>query len=149
MGTRLITGWEGHRASVENFVDMRKGPTGIHALEGEKSVVVSPAHGDLNGNNIFLWLDNPDHPFLIDLPFYQESGHALQNLARLEIEIKFALMDRQEDSPKEELASFDLGDSQLLLWQEMEDHLLLERWDQPKAGWREAGYTRNIQMCLE
>jgi hypothetical protein len=149
MGARFFAGWENYRKSVEEFVENRKGRTGVGVLDRILPVVLSPAHGDLNGNNIFLWLDHPDQPFLIDFPFYQEAGHALQDLARLEVEIKFALMDRQEDSPKEELLAFDLTSSQLPLWQEVEEHLLLQKWDQPKNDWQAKGYSRNIELCLK
>ena len=133
MGKRFfLEGWEKHREAVEGFVEKPKGPTSVKLLDNEMCVVLSPSHGDLNANNILLWLDYSDHPFLIDFPFYQKSGHALQDLARLEVEIKFALMDRQEDSPENKLRAFDLTPSQLPLWQAMEDHLLSEDWGEEK-----------------
>jgi hypothetical protein len=139
MGERLFTGWDGYRQGVEEFVEKAGGSTGVGASDRNVSVVLSPAHGDLNGNNILLWLDYPDQPFLIDLPFYQERGHALQDLARLEVEIKFAIMDRQEDTPREELPDLDLTPSQVPLSQEMEEYLLSGDWPKLKPSWSNKG----------
>src|SRR6185503_14083003 len=108
--------------------------------------LLSPAHGDLNSNNILLWLDESDHPFMIDFPFYQKEGHALQDLARLEVEIKFSLMDRQADSI-DRLPALDYSDSQFLLWKEVEDHLLSNDWANQKSDWFSAGVTDNVSFC--
>jgi hypothetical protein len=110
-------------------------------------MVLSHVHGDLNANNIILWLKHK-HPFLIDFPCYQQAGHALQDFARLEAEIKFALLDRQKDSPEEDVKAFEHTYSQVPIWQEMEDRLL-DRWDQETSEWRSTGYAGNVQLCFE
>lgn len=149
LGERFFDHWEDHRRAIWALVERTGGPTGVPLLDREVSVVLSPAHGDMNANNLLLWLDKPDHPFLIDFPFYQDAGHALQDFARLEVEIKLALMDRQADSPPHELKALDYTFSQLPLWKEMEDHLLSADWRQPKISWSVAGYTGNVEFCLE
>src|SRR6185503_5540512 len=114
--------------------------------------LLSPAHGDLNSNNILLWLDESDHPFMIDFPFYQEAGHALQDLARLEVEIKFALMDRQGHHEPHPLPALDHSASQINLWRELEDHFLSEKWqpneDAKKTAWQADGFKENVALCF-
>jgi len=110
-------------------------------------VLLSHVHGDLNASNILLWLKH-EHPFLIDFPFYQEAGHALQDFARLETEIKFALLDRQKDSPEDRLKAFENTYSQMPIWREMEDRLL-DQEDQELSPWQSEGYPENVQLCYE
>jgi hypothetical protein len=93
---RLLPRWDEHREKVWAFVEKNGEPTGLAALDEPVSVILSPTHGDLNANNAMLWLEHADHPFLIDFPFFQESGHALQDFARLEVEIIYALTDNIE-----------------------------------------------------
>jgi hypothetical protein len=148
VGVRFIPDWERHRRKVLRLVS-----GGPHAaaqlgrLARPLPMLLSHVHGDLNANNIMLWLKE-NQPFLIDFPFYQEVGHALQDFARLEVEIKFALLDRQKDSPEEHLKAFEHTYSQMNLWLEMENRLL-DRWDEPTAEWASAGYTENVQLCFE
>jgi hypothetical protein len=94
-----------------------------------------------------VWLEH-EHPFLIDFPFYQEAGHALQDFARLETELKFALLDRQKDSPEKQLKAFEHTYSQMSIWQEMEDRLIAD-WKQKNSGWPAKGYTGNVRLCFE
>lgn len=146
MGGRFFDGWAEHRQKVWDFAENTNTRTGVAFLDRQLPFILSPAHGDLNGNNILLWLDQACHPFLIDFPFYQPAGHALQDFARLEVEIKFALMDRQTDSP---LPALDHTFSQLPLWKEMEDYILSDDWRLPKETWAADGYKDNVSLCLE
>lgn len=148
LGGRFLAGWDDCRRRVWDLVERSEGATHVPLLDRELPVVVSPAHGDLNANNLLLWLDKPEHPFLIDFPFYQQDGHALQDFARLEVEIKLTLMDRQGDSPVDELKALDYTFTQLPLWREMEDHLLSDDWRQPKTSWSSGGYVGNVEFCL-
>jgi hypothetical protein len=148
MGTRFFTDWVKNRQKVFRLIS--EGPSAVvqlGKLGKPLPVLLSHVHGDLNANNILLWLKHK-HPFLIDFPCYQDAGHALQDFARLEVEIKFALLDRQRDSPEGRLKAFEHTYSQMLIWQEMEDHLL-NRWDEKVPRWRSKGYPGNVQLCYE
>jgi class 3 adenylate cyclase len=116
---------------------------------------LSPVHGDLNANNVLLWLDHEKYPFVIDLPSYQKDGHSLQDFARLEVEIKLSVLDRQEESPVDQLAAYDYTPSQIPLWIEMEDLLLESRaLDEARLGsmrvrqvnWKAPGYSMNVDL---
>jgi uncharacterized protein associated with vWA-MoxR-VMAP ternary system len=147
-GERLVESWKNCRANVQELVECRR-VTGIEGLDGKLLVRLSPAHGDLNANNLLIWLDKLDHPFLIDFPLYQEAGHALQDFARLEVEVKFGLMDRQLDSAEKELIALDYTFSQMAVWKEMEDHLLSSNWHEPKKEWLAFGFVSNVDSCLK
>lgn len=149
IGERFFDNWEENRKRVWELVEKTAGATGVAYLDRQASFLLSPAHGDLNGNNLLLWLDESCHPFLIDFPFYQKQGHALQDFARLEVEIKFALMDRQADSPVLALPALDHTSSQLLLWREMENHLLSDAWHDSKSAWAAGGFSDNVDFCLK
>jgi hypothetical protein len=148
IGTQFFNVWAEHRQRVWELVERTGGGTGLTFLDRQLEFIISPAHGDLNGNNILLWLDKACHPFLIDFPFYQREGHALQDFARLEVEIKFAFMDRQADSSFGALPARDFTFSQLPLWKEMEDQLLSDDWGQPKDEWSSDGFKDNVNICL-
>jgi len=90
----------------------------------------------------------PDPIFLIDFAMYQKCGHALQDFARLETEIKYALMDCQQDSPVNELPGFDSTPGQFQLWLELENHLLGNIWREPKT-WSSTGFRRNLDLTLQ
>jgi hypothetical protein len=127
MGARFFDDWTERHQRVREFVTESESKLStFYSLHREHAVILSPAHGDLNSNNILLWLDYA-HPFLIDFPFFQKSGHALQDFARLEVEIKFLLMDRQEGCPPDKLRAYDHTHSQVPLWKALEDYLLKER----------------------
>jgi len=149
VGLRLSDDWDKHSNRVRDFVATPGRKTNVNVLDRKMSVVLSPAHGDLNANNIFVWLKHLDQPFLIDFPLYQQSGHALQDFARLEVEIKLVLMDRQEDSPQDQLPAYDNTPDQVIVWKALEDHLLSEKWDQPNEAWPETGYRKNAEQCHE
>jgi hypothetical protein len=124
IGARFFPDWAERVSIVRQFVtaseiDLSK----QYSLHKKRTVICSPAHGDLNSNNILLWL-NEKHPFLIDFPFFQLSGHALQDFARLEVEISLSLMDRQEGGPINQLQALDYTHSQMPLWTALEDQLL-------------------------
>lgn len=146
IGGRLLPGWNDCCEAVLALARSTAAKT-FGSLNEKFPVILSPVHGDLNANNVFLWLEQPNFPFLIDLPFYQDAGHALQDFARLETEIKFALMDRQEESPPERLAAYDYSVVQMPLWQELEDHLLHHHTagaDEPV--WRAGGFHDNVRL---
>ena len=149
IGKVLFPSWRNIHEAVAEFVENSGGKTHIRLLDQKMPVLLSPSHGDLNANNIFLWLEDPAHLFLIDFPFYQQSGHAMQDFARLEVEIKFAIMDRQGNTPTEEVPALDITPSQVPIWQGMEDHLLSETWKDAKQSWPERGYTKNAEQCLQ
>lgn len=147
IGRRLFAKWDQCRDRLLSLIDDRKG-TRISGVLGEKiPMIVSPVHGDLNSGNAFLWLRQEKFPFLIDLPFFQSEGHVLQDFARLEVEVKFTLMDRQEESPSKELPAFDLSPEQIPIWRELEDHLLANRTARKgEPRWRSTGFQDNV--CL-
>lgn len=138
--------WDGVLHQVWEFIERSTIPK---KLDRESLIVRSPVHGDLNANNILFWLDTP-RPFLIDFPFFQKDGHALQDLAQLEVEIEFALMDRQIDSDPHHLKAYDYTYSQMSLWQEVENCLLSEKsWHHKKDSWSQLFYLDNVELCLE
>jgi hypothetical protein len=148
MGPRFFDDWEQHREKVAQLASADPSSAArLGTLLHPRTVTLSRVHGDLNANNVLLWLKHR-HPLLIDFPFYQEAGHALQDFARLEVELKFALMDRQKDSPQERLRAFEYTYTQTQLWQEMEDRLL-DQWDLRAQRWSSKGYLRNVQLCFE
>jgi hypothetical protein len=149
LGERLFEDWGARRDAVRNFVvGSEMELSHLYTLAERHSIILSPAHGDLNSNNILLWLDEI-HPFLIDFPLYQESGHALQDFARLEVEVKFMLMDRQADSDTKDLPAFDYTHSQIPLWRALEKHLLRERWDTGELKLPLGVFDRNVTLSHE
>ncbi len=149
MGERLFDGWTERQKTVRDFIAGNKVTLErLFSLSHENVVILSPAHGDLNSNNILLWLDEA-HPFLIDFPLYQPSGHVLQDFARLEVEIKFILMDRQEDSQPADLPAFDYTHSQIPLWRALEEHLLNDQWDVSELKLPDAGFDRNVRLSCD
>jgi hypothetical protein len=80
---------------------------------------------------------------------FQEKGHALQDFAKLETEIKFVIMDCQEGSATNKLPAYDYTYSQMPLWKEMEDQLLKNNWKSPKRRWSKDGYRENVVFCLD
>jgi hypothetical protein len=147
LGERLIPNWENHRSRVWSFIDKSESLTGINLLDASIPFVLSPAHGDLNANNLLLWLAEANHPFLIDFPFFQPSGHALQDFARLEVEIKLSLMDKQTESNA--LPALDYTYTQIDLWIELEGHLLSDKWQEGLNIWKSNGYKDNVESCLK
>lgn len=149
MGERLFVRWPEHHKIVRDFITGNKATLErAFSLADEHSVMLSPSHGDLNSNNILLWLDE-EHPFLIDFPLYQAAGHALQDFARLEVEIKFLLMDRQEDSHPGDLPAFDYTHSQVPLWQALEEHLLSDQWDSGELKLPPGCFDRNVRLSSD
>lgn len=156
VGARLFPRWDAHRKAVLRLVDDEGTSADLGALARSIPFTLSPVHGDLNANNVLLWLKYDKYPFLIDLPFYQNDGHALQDFARLEAEIKFALLDRQEESPPDELGAYDYGDTQVPLWIELEgrlnerralDEAQLGRLRPDRRGWKKSGFKDNLTLC--
>jgi hypothetical protein len=91
---------------------------------------MSRCHGDLNRNNIHYRTDK-DEPFFIDFALFQDPGHTLQDLAQVEAEVKFALMDREEDSG---LKGLDYTPEQLPVWWEAEEPFASGTWRGLPAG---------------
>ncbi|MGE0130464.1 MAG: hypothetical protein AB7U82_20500 [Blastocatellales bacterium] len=145
---RLLPKWEEHRERVWEFVEHKGYLTGQTALNDLFSVTLSLAHGDMNSNNVMLWMEYAGHPLLIDLPFFQESGHAMQDFARLEIEIIYALMDCQAENA-DSLRASDHTHTQLPLWIRLADHLLDENKWEKKTAWKKSKFTANIEHCLD
>jgi Ternary complex associated domain 9 len=126
LGPRLLgDAWHFAAEKVAAWVGGSSSGYNIPALR--HAVTLSKVHGDLNGHNIYLWED-VGQPILIDFASYQEEGHMLQDFARLEGEVKFALMDRENDSS---LGALDLTPDQLETWRQAEDHLISPNWDAP------------------
>lgn len=149
MGERLFVRWPEHHKSVRDFIAGNKATLErSFSLAEENSVMLSPAHGDLNSNNILLWLDE-EHPFLIDFPLYQPNGHALQDFARLEVEVKFILMDRQENATSADLPAFDYTHSQVPLWQALEEYLLSSQWEAGKLKLPAGCFDRNVRLSCD
>ena len=155
IGVRLIPDWADHRNQVLELVS-----DSYIAFKDPKRAVfmLSPVHGDLNSENILLWLNYDKYPFLIDLPFNQKDGHVLQDFARLEVEINLALLDRQEETPASELAGYDYSLSQIPLWLEMEKHLLRQvgliengasNLNTKDHGFESDGYKENVRLCYK
>lgn len=158
IGARLFPAWDAHLERVLRLVSEDGTGVGLGSLGGSIPFTLSPVHGDLNANNVLLWLKYDKYPFLIDLPFYQKDGHFLQDFARLEAEIKFALLDRQEESPLEGLAAYDYSGAQVPLWIEMEDRLLegraldesaLNAAGEDECDWKVEGLKDNVTLCYK
>jgi len=148
----LPTDWDTCKNNVTRLVELHDGePTGIAALDAAQSVILSPAHGDLNANNVFLWLDHPDQPFLIDFPFFQRHGHALQDLARLEVEILLSVMDRRRKGDGETVElppAMDHTYTQMPLWTEMVQRLLAKAV--PIKPWMPCSrkHAAHVMLCM-
>lgn len=160
IGIRLFPDWNTHRSQILKLVSDESIPATLGNLcRKSLSFTLSPVHGDLNANNVLLWLNYDKYPFLIDLPFFHRYGHILQDFARLETEIKFNLMDRQEESPIDKLAAFDNTISQVPLWIEMEDLLMSELIVNESASgdtagsvdwdWKSRGFRDNVTLCYK
>jgi hypothetical protein len=148
MGKAFFDRWKDRVDLLKRFVErQRNGPERMFKRE---PVIVSPAHGDLNAKNVMLWLNKTlSLPFLIDFAMFQKLGHALQDFAKLETEIKFSIMDRQEGAPVSKLPAADHTYSQIFLWKQLEDHLLGDNWRRKKSRWSRGGYLKNVELCLE
>jgi hypothetical protein len=150
IGRRLFGEWDQCRNRLLSLVDDHKGAKPLGVLGEKIPMIVSPVHGDLNSGNAFLWLRQEKFPFLIDLPFFQSEGHVLQDFARLEVEVKFTLMDRQEESPAKELPAFDLCSQQMSIWRELEDNLLVNRTARRgEPHWRSIGFQNNVRLTYQ
>jgi hypothetical protein len=150
----------GKRLSKDTWVDDRKvigqllaannRKTGIKKLDRKLPVILSPCHGDLNANNALFWIDMQEHPFLIDFPFYQSKGHALQDFARLEVEIKLTLMDRQRIKSPPGPKAFDHTFTQVDLWKELEAHMLSNKLPAETKVWKsKQGDPENLNLSLQ
>ncbi|HYG82379.1 MAG TPA: hypothetical protein VD861_18425 [Pyrinomonadaceae bacterium] len=158
LGARLFPRWDDHFKYVLKLVSDKSTSADLGRFSGSIPFTFSPVHGDLNANNVLLWLEYEKYLFVIDLPFYQKEGHSLQDFARLEVEIKFALLDRQEESPSGQLAAYDYTDSQVPIWIEMEKRLLesralseseLGRMELNSGDWKADGFKDNVTFCYK
>jgi hypothetical protein len=120
---RPWTDWVKDQKAVVDWV--RKGPEGLHHFDKPWPVRVTPVHGDLNRTNILFWIQER-RPFFIDFTTYQERAHPLQDLAELEAEIRFFLMDRELDS---DLPAFDHTHTQFEPWCEAERAFASPDWE--------------------
>jgi hypothetical protein len=78
---------------------------------------------------------------------FQIWGHAMQDFARLEAELIYAVMDRQSDSPIERLPALDLTPAQFPLWCALETHLLAHHCSSPLPS-IEGTYPTNVSTVL-
>ena len=148
LGARLFKDWDSCRDRLLAFTNDGRAAISLGYLGLKHPVILSSVHGDLNSGNAFLWLREEGFPFLIDLPFYQSNGHVMQDFARLEVELKFTLMDRQEESPATKLAAYDLSPEQVPIWRELENHLL--RAVPGRAPrWKSDGFVDNVRLTYE
>ncbi len=150
IGRYFFDQWHNRIQFIRRFLEWTAGSPIPGVLGRELNVVVSPVHGDLNANNILLWLKEA-RPFLIDFPWYQNAGHALQDLASLEFSLKFFLMDRQElNVPEHPLPAMDHSPSQLPLWAKLENQLLSKN-KLGKPGKLESSpcHIENVALCWE
>lgn len=156
IGRRLFSQWQENLENVLILVRDSSSVADLGRLGGSIPFTMSPIHGDLNSNNLFLWLEHANYPFMIDLPSYQRAGHCLQDFARLEVEIKLALLDRQRESPTNPLAAYDYTVSQVPLWIELVDRLLADRTldgsrlmttQSGPIRWKAMGYKNNVELC--
>jgi class 3 adenylate cyclase len=155
IGLRLFPSWKDRVTQVLKLVSDESTAAEL-GLGGKIPFTLSPVHGDLYANNVLLWLEHERYAFVIDLPSYQSDGHTLQDFARLEVEIKYVLLDRQVESPADQVAAYDYTQSQVQLWIQMEDQLM-GRWalDESKLGstrvrrisWKKGGYSNNVELC--
>lgn len=149
MGGDFFDNWDKSVDAVRSFLERGyKRSKADRLLSRDSLVVVSPTHGDLNSNNLLLWVEEKDHPLLIDFPMYDEEGHALQDFAKIETEIKFMVMDRQRGVASGRPRAFDYTYSQLPLWGEMENLLLASSWDAPVKGFTNSGHQENVLFCF-
>jgi len=149
LGPRLILDWVDHKERIWRFLsnDDPLDPTKPTPWHQERLVVtLGPAHGDFNARNVILWEKDLKHPFFIDFPMFQKCGHALQDFARMELEIKAQLMDQQTDTPSGDLQALSWTWNQMALWQEMEAHLLSPAWEEPFAA-SVGGYRENVNLA--
>lgn len=150
IGGRLFDEWDDYQARILKLLRGGQRMKNLGLLGEMPPVTLSPSHGDLNAGNAFLWLKQDGFPFLIDLPFYQSEGHILQDFARLEVELKFALMDKQEESPKDQLAAYDYSPEQVPLWRELEDNLLNDYTHRSgEPDWVSGGFRNNISLMYQ
>src|SRR6266446_5281486 len=55
MGSRFLDGWDEYYKTVRNFIASEE-LSNSYNLAAPQRAILSPAHGDLNSNNILLWL---------------------------------------------------------------------------------------------
>ncbi|MBI1760235.1 MAG: hypothetical protein HYR56_02255 [Acidobacteria bacterium] len=150
IGRHFFDDWDARVQLVRRFIEWPPSTSVAGLLGCELQVVVSPVHGDLNANNILLWLKEA-RPFLIDFPWYQDAGHAVQDLASLEFNLKFYLLDRQElNAPKHPLPALDHSPTQLPLWRELEKRLLADAVLAEAKQWQpKRCHSGNAALCWE
>jgi len=151
LGKRFFDSWDTDLKAIRDLVAKEPGPhVGVAALDRELNMVLGPAHGDLHANNILMWLEHPDQPFLIDFPFYRREGvHALQDFASLEASVTFGLMDRQINASREDPPALDYTHTQVALWREMQGQLLSGRWEKPASVWNRKKSAGNVNLSFE
>ena len=125
------------RRRWENVCDTVRGcvyaeetlPRQVRELLQPQPVLLAPAHGDMNANNVLLAL-NRWSPLLIDFACYQSRGHFVQDFARLELAIKLELLGCEERSrPKgkdlnlRRLDEWLGGEDWLARWPDSDDEL--------------------------
>ncbi|MBI3417048.1 MAG: hypothetical protein HY043_17285 [Verrucomicrobia bacterium] len=118
LGERLLSGeWKHGTDVIAQW--LREGFAPQNRKTPRLRVAISPIHGDLNKNNVLFWLEEMQ-PLLIDFATYQPEGHALQDFANLESQIKFGLMDTEHESSA---TAYDLSPERLATWLRLEEKL--------------------------
>jgi len=124
-GRRILgVTWQDDAKAVRTWV--RYGHQGKGSLSQPRRVTRSHVHGDMNRYNILFWIEKGRF-FLIDFDLYQPLGHAMQDFAKLEAEVKFALMD-SETCEAHALQALDLTCGQMESWCQLEDQLASGDW---------------------
>jgi hypothetical protein len=158
LGPRLFPKWQDRVDELMILISETSTAADLGSLAHSTPFIFSPVQGNLNSNNVLLWLERENYPFLIELDSYQTSGHSLQDFARLEVETKLALLDRQADSPIDQLPAYDYSASQVRLWIEMDDRLLahgaldksaLSKSSVSRANLKAKGYRKNVELSYQ
>lgn len=113
LGIRLCNAtWINDCMTIHTWLSEGPAESGVAALP--ERVLLSAIHGDLNKSNI-LWSLAGKRPLLIDFATYQSQAHTLLDFATLEVQVKYALMDREDGSKH---LALDYADAQLSKWHE-------------------------------
>jgi hypothetical protein len=94
--------WKGHSADFDacaNALSHRVWPRWIAARDANKrvGVRVGHVHGDPNSGNILVGVEKAEDIILVDCGSYRSDGFRVSDLARMEAEIKFLLMESDCD----------------------------------------------------
>lgn len=141
----LAADWEPGCKQVLRFIGADRDSTLPTVLTKKQPVLLSRVHGDLNANNVLIELGSQLVLF-IDFACYQDQGHLVQDLARLEMALKIELMGREDRGPLGQ----DLNSTEFGLWCEAEQWL--QSWPDaavtPAAFEKSESVKRTFTLCL-